>query len=87
MAARRKSIRRQPPRRPIWRVRYKTIEVDGFDFDDDPKVVSDFSDKCGLWVKVGQSMRKIRIWKDPTAFRFCSEDRTVGKEFEDVKMQ
>ena len=56
----------------------------GFEIDEDPKVFSDFSDKCHLWIKVGQSMREIQPWRNPMAERYADPE---GKIFEMVKVQ
>jgi hypothetical protein len=82
----------RPRKQRVWRCgRYKIIEVnDGFELfgsDYHPEVFSDRSDKSGLWIKVGDSMRRIHIWRNPMAKLFGTEDPTVGKVFEDITMQ
>jgi hypothetical protein len=44
---------------------------------------SDLPEKGMLWIKVGLSMRNVRLWETPMAERYSN---SAGEEFEFVKM-
>jgi hypothetical protein len=71
MTARRKPVRRQPPWRRFWRVfPFLSITVDARENPDTPV-------KGMLWVRVGDSMRNVRLWDDPMAEVYVTDDKEI----------